>query len=227
METKAKRDLSVLTLGGVPYYNNDPNTRSRKYAKPIYFNSNEYHGQRFISSDAVDAGYSNKMPEMDFSSVVDKGVGSIVVADVDSTLKAAEEVLLRSLICHYPDTRNAVRDVMQASSSVGPDVNIEWSSSVRKWLFECILQENLMESIDDAICDPRSLRALLASRDDVPFGAFKKVPSGTTHRNGASDAQGYGGSEEVATFSSDRLPPNNTATEFEGSLDAFFTPAQN
>jgi len=206
---KAIRDLTVLTLGGQPYYEDQDVQSKREKNKAIYFNSNDYHGHRFISEEAANAGYSEKMPPMDMSAIMDQGVGSMVHQDVESTLSAVEEVLLQCLVQHYPVSRNAVRDVMQASSSVGPDANIEWSCPDRKWLFQCLVEGDAMEPSDGAMYDTTRLRAHLANREDVPPGAFQQTVSAPLPI------------PDTTETSLPSLSPSNS-TERPGNLDAFF-----
>jgi hypothetical protein len=182
--------------------------------KPVYFNSNDYHGHRFISREAVEAGYSDVAIKKDISAIVERGIASMLQNDADTTMRAAEGALLRSLVMHYPNSRNAVKDVLKASSSVGPDVNIEWTSPVREWLFRCLVEEDISVMNDaQEECDPKILRSFLAKREDVPAGAFRE-------RIDESD----GDPIPLDPLSNMRAQKLGQAASQAGSLDAFFMP---
>ena len=118
---QAKRALSTLSIGDPQYYDGDgPMTQYKKdKIKPIYFNSNDYHGNRFLSNEAMDAGYSDsKTAVSDYALIMQQGVGTMVREDAEATLVAAENILLQNLVRHYPESRNAVRDARQKAARI-------------------------------------------------------------------------------------------------------------
>ena len=192
--------------------------------KPVYFNSNSYHGNRFLSNEAIGAGYSEtKMPAADYAVIMQQGVGTMVREDIDTALKAAEDILLQNLVHHYPESRNAVRDVLHASNSVGSEASIAWTRPERKWLFKRLLEENGVGDTDSGLCNPGSLRLALACRDDAPQGAFVDTTSkdfvnstvGDIRNENLQDIDNT--SEDDAPFSV--MPPADRAM---GSLDHYF-----
>ena len=197
--------------------------------KPIYFNSNDYHGNRFLSNEAMDAGYSDaKTAVSDYALIMQQGVGTMVREDAEATLVAAENILLQNLVRHYPESRNAVRDVLYASNSVGPEVNIAWSSLDRKWLFECLVEKDVVGHADSesALCDPESLRKELASRQDAPLRAFSTSVDSSESGNNTISGPDSESLTDIANETEDDgpLPPNPAADGIVGSLDHYFVP---
>ena len=101
-----------------------------KQKKVVYFNSNEYHGETFISQEAVEAGYQNRNIRKS-ADMFEKGISTVLVRDDDSILVSAETNLLNILVL-YSSARNAVTSMLETS---GTDGTIEWSTPEREWLF--------------------------------------------------------------------------------------------
>ena len=222
-----KQKFSTLTIGSPQYYddNDGPMTRFKTdKMTPVYFNSNSYHGNRFLSNEAINAGYSEtKMPVSDYSVIMQQGVGTMVREDVDAALEAAEDILLRNLVRNYPESRNAVRDVLHASNSVGSEASIAWTRPERKWLFKCLLEDNVVGGTDSALCNPGSLRLALACRDDAPQGAFIDTTDRDIVNSAVDDIQNKN-PQDIANTSEDDAPfsVRPSADRAIGSLDHYF-----
>ena len=76
----------------------------------VYFNSNEYHGRRFLTNEAMEAGYSNSNFRPD-ASFVEKGIGSLVQKDENALTNDAEDAILRTLV-RFPSTRTVIKNVI-------------------------------------------------------------------------------------------------------------------
>jgi len=216
---KAKRDLSTLTIGSLQYYDSPRAQFKKERVKPVYFNSNDYHGNRFLSQEAMNAGYSDRKESMpDYSLVLQKGVGTMVKENIDNTLQVTETLLLENLVQYYPISRNAVQDVLRASNSVGAaEASIAWTSADRQWLFEALMEhDDVSGSSATMVCDLASLRQELACRSDVPKGAFSNgaVEFGNTT---ASDFVTINKEEALEVVAEKKI--NAAAT---GSLEQFF-----
>lgn len=168
------------------------------------------------------AGYSDKSGVSDLTSVIDKGVSVLLQQDVDRNLRAAEDSLLRSLVSHYPDSVIAVKDVLEASALVGPDVPMEWSCPERQWLFTCLLEKNMPGQSSTARWDAAAIRAGLAERDDAPRGAFSESwPPATTNSTDPLPANRGDDLQNANSLAANAPLLRST----EGTLDCLFTEA--
>lgn len=139
-----QRKPTDLTLGEVKAYTGWMNNHVEDMSgarltgseriKPVYFNSNDYHGQKFLTEDAELAGYGLQNVRTDVSSLVQKGVASLVESDASYMLVAAENAILRILV-QYPATRPCIRNIADARQAAGAKERIPWSDPAKEWLF--------------------------------------------------------------------------------------------
>ena len=138
----------------------------------IYFNSDEYHGQQFLTQEAMHAGYTNNGPPPRDRSFLERGVATLVKEDPVGMIRRGEEALLRNLV-QYGSARSAIRTAIATSDATGSTFDIEWSSVDRQWLFTYLVEREdeipFKDFEDDSKAD---LREYLATREDVPEGAF-------------------------------------------------------
>ena len=143
--------------------------------KPVYFNSNEYHGKQFLTPDAANAGYSNAVAVKD-RSVIAKGVGALLQLDPECLMTSAEDALLRMLVL-YSSARKILRDSINISDGTGSNQNadIAWSAPEKAWLFSCLVER--ATDIQSNMTGPENinrLRSYLAAMPDTPPTAFGK-----------------------------------------------------
>jgi DNA primase catalytic core len=160
---KSKRRFHDLTFR--------PESSKKKYNEnAVFFNSNEYHGDRYLSDDAANAGYQRGAIVKD-SAFFEKGIGVLVKDNQEIKAKLAEERLLRNLV-RYPSARQAMHAAVASSSATGAQGHIEWSSDDRKWLFHCLVDDLTVIPTTQGETNIRSLWKSLSCRSDVPVGAF-------------------------------------------------------
>ena len=146
----------------------------------VYFNSNDYHGQQFVTEDAVQAGYSNADIARD-ASILEHGVGTLVQQDAHALINAAEEKLLKNIV-RYDCARTAMIHSLATSDATGSTNQIQWSQPERAWLFECLVKQP--QTIPkEALVDGRvkDLHRHLANLPDAPIGAFGFIEAGAAH----------------------------------------------
>jgi hypothetical protein len=139
--------------------------------KIVYFNSNDYHGNQFITQEAIDAGYKNEAVARD-SGIQEKGVGSLIQINEDSLSISAEDTLLRTLLLFEP-ARKSMKSTLDTSYASGSEEDIEWSSPEKAWLFSCLVEKQ--KGIPEHIVGPEDLvelRSYLANRPDAFPGAL-------------------------------------------------------
>lgn len=137
----------------------------------VYFNSNDYHGQQFVTEDAVEAGYNNGEVARD-ASIFEHGVGTLVQQDVHELINAAEEKLLMRIV-RYSCARTAMIHSLATSDATGSTNEIQWSRPERAWLFERLVEQS--QTIPkEALVDGKvkDLYHHLANLPDAPIGAF-------------------------------------------------------
>eukprot|EP00980_Cylindrotheca_fusiformis_P010101 scaffold2243_cov122-Cylindrotheca_fusiformis.AAC.17 len=143
-----------------------------KQKKPVYFNSNEYHGNRFLTEEANLAGYKDTTIDRDCR-LFEKGVSSILQFSESKAPKTAEDSLLGMLLM-FSSARKSLKAGIEVSYASGSNKTIEWSSPARKWLFSCLVDEEA--DIPQHIVDPSDLemlRTYLSARPDAPPFAFE------------------------------------------------------
>jgi hypothetical protein len=161
--------------------------------KTVYFNSNEYHGNQFITEEAVNIGYKNEPVARD-AGILQKGIGSMVQVNEDIMAISAEDALLRTLLLSAV-ARKSMKSTIDISHASGSEEEVEWSSAEKSWLFSCLVNQH------DEIPSfgPRDLfefRSYLANRSDVFPGALSLLVS---EDNGSSQNESVGQSRDSKT----------------------------
>ncbi|KAL3933272.1 MAG: hypothetical protein SGBAC_010474 [Bacillariaceae sp.] len=107
--------------------------------KPTYFNSNDYHGNDYLTTEAMLAGYkgdnARREPE-----IFTKGIASLLERDAAEVFTDAEDSLLHMLVLYAP-ARKAVKTILDISHAAQSEDVLEWSSSVKQWLFHVLVEE--------------------------------------------------------------------------------------
>jgi hypothetical protein len=145
-----------------------------KQKKAVYFNSNEYHGNQFLTQEAIMAGYKDEAIKRD-SRVFENGITSLLQLNENDASVSAEDSLLRMLLL-FSSARKSLKTGIGISYASGSDETIEWSSSSREWLFSCLVEQEA--DIPPGIVGPADvemLREYLATRPDAFPGAFGSV----------------------------------------------------
>ena len=191
-------------------HNNLPQNRwgkSNNYNRfrPVFFNSNEYHGKKFLTDEAKAVGYTGDITiKEDPAKIFEKGVGILAERDTDSVAWVVEDALLRELIL-YPPARAFVLKWCLGKQAVGTVSNVEdgfqdfqWSSKEKKWLFHVLVLEDNRQLDSAGARKPAAVRRLLSTRNDAPPGAFA---------SSSWDADGLGDpSFPPTSFSDDDAP---------------------
>jgi len=165
---------------------------SRKKDAAVYFNSNSFLGEQYLSPEAIRAGYSLDSSERPApgESIADFMENRFFESDPDQLILQAEHRLLHAL-SKFPQARAAMRTVY-STSTFGP-TNMRWTSEEREWLF---LRLTGSPEIDDPLPvelldegSPSELHLHLANREDSPEYAFKRavVDNVFTHDTTLSD----------------------------------------
>ena len=187
----------------------------------VYFNSNQYHGNKFLTEDAINAGYRNSEVARD-ASMFEHGIGTLVIQDADILVKAAEDKLLRNLV-KFDRARTAMIHSRATSDATGSQNIIEWSEPERAWLFERLLSETVPE---DLLVDGRmhDLRDFLANLSDSPPGAFsltapsasagKTISGLETETPKVESSPVYGSTEFVFPMETTKEVTTSLATDF-------------
>ncbi|KAL7527545.1 hypothetical protein ACHAXR_004008, partial [Thalassiosira sp. AJA248-18] len=142
----------------------------------VYFNSNSYLGQQYLSPDAIRAGYTlgNDRPSPG-ESIVEFTEKQIFERDPDQLILQAESRLLHAL-AKFPQARAAMRTVY-STSTFGPS-NMRWTSEEREWLFLCLTgSPEIDPPLPVELLDggaPSQLHPFLAHRQDCPDNAFNR-----------------------------------------------------
>jgi hypothetical protein len=122
---------------------------------------------RYLTDDAANAGYERGSFDRD-SSVIERGVASLIKPDTKRMARSAEDGLLRTLIRHGT-ARSALKNIIDAREAVGSSVDVIWSSEAKAWLFN-----SLLAKVDafPGVCDSAELRSHFAGLPGCPLGAF-------------------------------------------------------
>mmetsp|Transcript_1046 Transcript_1046/g.2048 ORF Transcript_1046/g.2048 Transcript_1046/m.2048 type:complete len:1254 (+) Transcript_1046:1-3762(+) len=107
--------------------------------KPIYFNSNDYHGNEFLTTEAMLAGYKSDNAKRD-PEIFKKGIASLLERDAAEVCMDAEDSLLHMLLLYAP-ARKAVKTILDISHAAQSAEALEWSSSAKQWLFHVLVEE--------------------------------------------------------------------------------------
>jgi len=153
--------------------------QSRRRIKPVYFNSNAFLGNKYITQEALNAGYSrhqlsssNKKDYRSDESMIGFGMENILRPDATDLLHSAEDRLLETLI-RYAPAREAMRSAGAGSGSGSGIESMEWTSPEKEWLFHALLDGSGAMSIE--LQDGGTKLQLLdycRKRKDAPIGAF-------------------------------------------------------
>lgn len=162
--------------------------KSAKKDDVVYFNSNRYFGQQYITPEAIEAGYTFDndfpLPEESIADFIDR---KILTSDADLMIKQAESRLLHAL-AKFPQARAAMRSVY-STSTFGPK-NMRWTSQEREWLFLCLTGSSEVYSVPSELLDggtPSQLSSYLSQREDCPENAFRKNPYPASNSAAPSD----------------------------------------
>jgi hypothetical protein len=165
-----------------------PNKRTKEKKDPVYFNSNQYIGERYLTQQAMETGYllsSSDKPAAG-ESLVDFTDRMLLERDADEMIAQAEGRLLHAL-AKFRQARDIMRSVYSASTFTPP--NMIWTSEERQWLFECLtgtsdppLSQELLES-----GSADQLRFEIAKLDDCPPNAFILAETLTVGDDDSSD----------------------------------------
>lgn len=192
-----------------------------KQKKLVYFNSNEFHGNQFLTKEAALAGYKDEKIRPD-PNIFEKGVGSLVKIEEDKLSMSTEDSLLRMLLM-FPFARKAIKAARDVSFAAGSDGTVTWSSPARAWLFSCLVDnENDIPSDTNGLTDLTALRSYFVSLPDSYPGAFasgSSVVSEIEDENGltiSSSAEDKSRPEQSTDL------PLSSKVESSGELDYFF-----
>ncbi|KAL3799555.1 hypothetical protein HJC23_008682 [Cyclotella cryptica] len=218
-----------------------PNKRFQRENDIVYFNSNRYIGERYLTSEAMDAGYqlgadrpSSGESLMEFTNRM------LLERNANEMILQAESRLLHAL-AKFPQARAVMRTVYSVSTFIPP--NMEWTSVERQWLFEC-LTGSLHPPLPKELLDggnANQLRSILIIRDDRPPNAFidtthtaieEVSPTVVTplHQESSHGNVAWNGSDDPSEEGSDVLPPVqkksvNCTGSVGGSLEEYFLEA--
>ncbi|KAL7550395.1 hypothetical protein ACHAWF_013636, partial [Thalassiosira exigua] len=157
------------------FKNGRTSTRRSREKDVVYFNSNRYLGQQYLSAEAVRSGYQlgNDRPLVDESIAEFMDRKLFESADPDRVILQAESRLLHAL-AKFPQARSTMRTVY-SSSTFGPS-SMHWTSEEREWLFLCLTGSPEIDSpLSVELLDggtPSQLRSCLERRQDCPENAF-------------------------------------------------------
>jgi DNA primase catalytic core len=167
---KSRRELHDLTFGATQYNKN-------KRENLVFFNSNDFHGDQFLTEEATNAGYTKGQITKD-ATMLERGIGVLISEDQENKAKLAEERLLRNLVQYLP-SRSAMSAAVSTSDATGASPEIDWSTEERSWLFRLLVfrSSDIPEEITEAE-DPETLWKFLSNRADAPVGAFGTNPFG-------------------------------------------------
>jgi len=163
----------------------------------VYFNSNAFLGNKFLTREAREAGYGEDGVVYD-GSQIGLGIPALVAQDADILLLDAEKRLLETLV-HFPSARAAMKGAVGANVQSDTAL-IEWSDSDREWLFDCLTDSRGRMPLPSELQEggtAKQLRDHLSCLPDAPLGAFHEQFNMSSY-------------------------PENDFIEFEGALDAFF-----
>jgi DNA primase catalytic core len=177
--------------------------------KPVYFNSNDYHGLRFLTSSAAEAGYIPNLVDCDLSVISNGlGVGVLLQSDHVKLQALAEDELLKVLVLHS-STRGALKNALAARSAVGSPSELEWSSSEKEWLYSRLV---LNADRPPNAASPEGLRSYLTELPDCPVKAFSHIAF-------SNDGNTLNGS---LTMTSEICAASSSNFKGVGTLDRFF-----
>ncbi|GAX27926.1 hypothetical protein FisN_21Hh276 [Fistulifera solaris] len=144
----------------------------------VYFNSNRYHGNQFLTEEAAAVGYARPTvnDKKDIQAMATYGIGAVLRVNKTRVAVSVENTLLQTLV-HSPAARCTLRQLIEArhaTQSTHDDVHSEsnmiyWSSPERLWLFDTLINNT------DIPAD--KTREFLLRAEDVPDLAFVSAPT--------------------------------------------------
>ena len=182
-----------------PFSRANNQASSSKYNEQdiVYFNSNRYFGQQFITPEAIEAGYTfdDDAPLSD-ETIADFMDRKILTRDEDVMIEQAENRLLHAL-AKFPQARAAMMTVYSAST-FGPK-NMRWTSPERAWLFLCLSGSPEIDPVPSELLEggtPSQLLSSLSQRHDCPVNSFRNMNQAHSSPN-ADKGSDFFGSEEI------------------------------
>jgi hypothetical protein len=192
-----------LVLGKMPSSEYSAKTSSgwADSKRVVYFNSDEYLGKKFLTKDAIIAGYNPSIRRPDAGNM-HFGTASLLEHDSNFMLNAAERNLLK-LLTFSPKARLSMKALVDG----GKHGFIEWSSIEREWLFQCLTDAPGRQPLPVNLQNNGTrgqLRKYLAQLRDCPSCAFIE-----THENDPTDE-----SVETGSIASNSLDDSRTAAQY-------------
>ncbi|GKY94150.1 hypothetical protein MPSEU_000381100 [Mayamaea pseudoterrestris] len=143
-----------------------------RLGRPVYFNSNDFQGRKYLTEQAVTSGYSydrRDLDHVDIISLVQKGVGFGPLARKDPLrIQLSCESELLTLLVRHAAARRAMKNICMARSAVGDGHGeLAWSCKENEWLFDKLLSDSFLIS-----ATREQLRTNLSSLPDCPENAF-------------------------------------------------------
>jgi hypothetical protein len=201
-----------------------PSKRLRKENDIVYFNSNQYVGDRYLTAQAVEAGYLlGEEKPLQGESVLEFTNRMLLERDANEMIYQAENRLLHAL-AKFSQAREIMRTVYSASTFTPP--NMKWTSDERQWLFQCLTGTSdpplPKEILDGGTAS--QLRSFIANLDDCPLNAFiaDNIPS--SPKNLSFDVDLKDGSTSSGT-SDQSLNQPDVETSGKGYLEPYFLEA--
>lgn len=173
-QDRSRRELHHLTFGAASTEGSQKGTRRQSM---VFFNSNDFHGDQFLTKEAEYAGYTKGKVVKD-GALLEKGIGVLISDDQECKGALAEQRLLRNLVL-YPSARSAMRDAVSTSDATGASPEIDWSTTERAWLFHILVLKG-SEIPFSVVNNPQMLWKFLSNRHDAPLGAFGTNPFGAS-----------------------------------------------
>ena len=201
---------------------NQSSSTKRKKQDVVYFNSNRYFGQQFITPEAIQAGYTfdGDAPSSD-ETIADFMDRKILTRDENLMIEQAESRLLHAL-AKFPQARAAMMTVY-STSTFGPK-NMRWTSEERSWLFLCLTGSPELDPVPSELLDGGTSSQLLSNlsqRPDCPVNAFSRKTKTPPTSNDSSD---FFGSEDIAGTMDEASP--SEAKTLENELDSILGQAE-
>ena len=201
---------------------NQSSSTKRKKQDVVYFNSNRYFGQQFITPEAIQAGYTfdGDAPSSD-ETIADFMDRKILTRDENLMIEQAESRLLHAL-AKFPQARAAMMTVY-STSTFGPK-NMRWTSDERAWLFLCLTGSPELDPVPSELLDGGTSSQLLSNlsqRPDCPVNAFSRKTKTPPTSNDSSD---FFGSEDIAGTMDEASP--SEAKTLENEFDSILGQAE-
>ncbi len=191
----------------------------------MYFNSNQYHGDQFVTDEALSAGYTNEFVSRD-PQLLTKGINALINVKAERILALAEDDLLR-LLLNFPAARVSLPRIMDISRSSGSHELINWTMPEKEWLFECLISDdpaltsfgrgNLVDFRAYLACQEGALPGVISNFNDRTKN--DAAMQGSTDYG--SDKQDVDDENETIVFSTEAEPWQRKGSEskLQGTLE--------